>query len=205
VARFNSSLWFYPPARDSRAAAIQSDRSDTRAPSESGAYSSSPLDSDLRLRTLSEYKAYTWASQNVAIGATDTPAARYSYNSSGRPIEITHTALGAYVVSVHGRGQLDRLAGGNVQITAFNSVALRSCQSAGWTVLGAPAPDDRKSEISIVCHDEKGLLTDFRFSVSFTEFRRAYVKTTRPPRAGTCVTVRLLGCSARALPETLNS
>jgi hypothetical protein len=81
---------------------------------------------------LAQKSGYVWADN--ATSASYTPNTTYSFNSSGGPIAITRSGIGAYAVKFSGLGG-GSSSGGNVQLTAYGSGS-GSCKVASWSSSG---------------------------------------------------------------------
>lgn len=97
---------------------------------------------------------YAWA-DNPTVGSY-TPNASYSYNSSGGPISISRSGVGAYSVNFSGLG--GGAGGGNVQVTAYGTDAA-TCKVASWSFAG-------DFTASVRCFQTGGSAVDTRFTIN---------------------------------------
>ena len=97
---------------------------------------------------------YAWADNPT--GASYTPNATYSFNSSGGAIGITRSGVGTYAVKFSGLG--GNGAGGNVQVTAYGADA-ETCKVASW----AFAPTDFTANVRCF---RGGAPVDTRYSIN---------------------------------------
>lgn len=80
---------------------------------------------------------FAWACQpTTASYDASTVCAPYAYNSRGGAVNITRSGTGQYSVDFVGLGGRT-VAGGNVQVTAYEGLPNIICNSNGWSSSGA--------------------------------------------------------------------
>lgn len=102
-------------------------------------------------------QGYVWANNSAA--ASYTPDPLYSSNSSGGPITIDRTAVGAYVVTFSKLGK-GAGAGGHVQVTAYGGGS-NTCKVVNW--------DSNNSDdfvANVRCFNSAGAQADTQFNLS---------------------------------------
>ena len=98
--------------------------------------------------------AYFWADQPTA--ASYTPAATWSFNSSGGANTVVRNATGSYSVTLPGM----TLAGGNVQVTSYGSDGSR-CFTTGW------GSGSTGTSIGVHCVNAGGVAVDHYFNLQY--------------------------------------
>jgi len=98
---------------------------------------------------------YVWADNPTADKYTPTEA--YSYNSSGKEIEISRRSTGRYKVTFYGLGG-GKIAGGNVQVTAYGP-GNEFCKVEYWISGGLDFI------VHVRCFTASGNPVDTRFSL----------------------------------------
>ncbi len=100
--------------------------------------------------------AFLWANEpTIAINSTYSPAATYSYNSTGASNSVTHEGTGIFFAFLPGFTQR-----GNPQVTAYGGSAAR-CEVADWYQNRAG------TNVSVYCVNAAGAATDEYFSLSY--------------------------------------
>jgi len=95
------------------------------------------------------------------------------YNSSGAPNNVTHLAVGQWLVRMPALGTPGPIDG-SVQVTAVNRVAAARCKVARW------ASNPNEQQILVYCRDAGGVFADNRFTVTF-QYQRSLVGAAFPP------------------------
>jgi hypothetical protein len=105
---------------------------------------------------------YLWSDDPTPPAAGHTPAAPWSYDSTGDPIEVYRSAAGAYQVALGAFAQdsPDLWASGHLRVTAYGTSA-RYCQVLDPALLDDPAL------IDVRCFDDTGHGADTRFALSY--------------------------------------
>lgn len=104
--------------------------------------------------------AFLWAEQPSA--SNYTPDSDYNYNSTGAFNTILRTGTGAYTVVIPGL----TAAGGNVQVTAYDSSGNPTRCNVGPNHWGLPGIDTTTADIR--CFDRTGAAADEFFSFAYT-------------------------------------
>ena len=99
---------------------------------------------------------YAWADN--ASGASYTPNATFSFNSTGGAINITRSGVGTYAVRFNGLGG-GAVSGGNVQVTAYGSGS-ETCKVVSWSSTGADFT------ANVRCFNSAGGNADTRYSIN---------------------------------------
>ncbi|WP_157631794.1 hypothetical protein [Catelliglobosispora koreensis] len=107
--------------------------------------------------------AYLWNDNPVPGPAGHTPAAAYSYDSTGAPMTVWRSAAGRYRVRV-GAFQADSpgpWAAGYLRVTPYGAAA-RHCQILDPLLV----PDEQLIEVR--CYDDTGSAVDTRFTLTYS-------------------------------------
>jgi len=99
----------------------------------------------------------------------------HSYNSMGLVNTVTHGAPGVYKVVLPGLGGAAVALAGNLQVTSVHPNSPRRCKVAEFSRSGAAYV------VTVICHDQAGVLTDSWFNLTFHE-KRAVFGALAPPK-----------------------
>ncbi|SDI97446.1 hypothetical protein SAMN05444157_1080 [Frankineae bacterium MT45] len=97
---------------------------------------------------------YVWG--NSPSSASYTPAAAWSYNSTGQTNTITRSSAGNYMVTIP--GQL--ASGGDIQVTSYGADG-SSCRSTGW------AHGSTATYAYLQCVNSAGVAVDHYFNLQY--------------------------------------